>query len=73
MKVTKKEIIWLCLSLLFLVLYYMPGLPAYLDSKGLLIHGVLTLIPFFLVSWIGNAMINKLYKLRDEKHQTSED
>lgn len=67
MKITKKEKIWLGLSLLFLALYYMPGLPEYLDSKGLLIHAALTLIPFFLISWVGNVMINKLYKLKDEK------
>ena len=65
MKITKKEKWWLGISLLFLALYYMPGLPPYLDSRGLLIHAALTLIPFFLVSWIGNAMINKNYKLKD--------
>ena len=72
MKMSKLEKIWLGLSLLFLVLFYFPGLPPYLDSKGLLIHGALTLIPFFLVSTIGNSLVNKRYKLKKEDTDSKE-
>ncbi len=59
MKISKMEKIWLFTVVLFFVLYNLPGVPAYGDSKGMLIHGVVTIIPLWIAVYIGMIVINK--------------
>ena len=64
MKITKTEKIWLFLTVLFYVLYNIPGIPAYLDAKGLLIHGALTVIPLWICVYVGLVKILRKYRLK---------
>lgn len=64
MKITKAEKIWLFLTVLFYVLYNIPGIPAYLDSKGLLIHGALTVIPLWICVYVGLFKVLRKYRLK---------
>ena len=64
MKVTKAEKIWLFLTVLFYGLYNIPGIPAYLDAKGLLIHGALTVIPLWICVYVGLVKVLRKYRLK---------
>ena len=64
MKITKAEKIWLFLTVLFYVLYNIPGIPAYLDSRGLLIHGALTVIPLWICVYVGLFKVLRKYRLK---------
>lgn len=61
----KTEKIWLGLVILFYVLYNLPGVPAYGDSKGAIIHGLLTIVPLWIVVYWGLFKLNNQRKLRD--------
>ena len=62
MKITKAEKIWLFLTVLFYGLYNIPGIPAYLDAKGLLIHGALTVIPLWICVYEGLVKVLRKYR-----------
>lgn len=64
MKITKAEKIWLFLTVLFYGLYNIPGIPAYLDAKGLLIHGALTVIPLWICVYVGLVKVLRKYRLK---------
>lgn len=64
MKITKTEKTWLFLTVLFYVLYNIPGVPAYLDAKGLLIHGALTVIPLWICVYVGLVKVLRKYRLK---------
>lgn len=64
MKITKAEKIWLFLTVLFYVLYNIPGIPAYLDAWGLLIHGALTVIPLWICVYVGLFKVLRKYRLK---------
>ena len=64
MKITKAEKIWLFLTVLFYVLYNIPGIPAYLDAKGLLIHGALTVIPLWICVYVSLFKVLRKYRLK---------
>ena len=64
MKITKAEKIWLFLTVLFYGLYNSPGIPAYLDAKGLLIHGALTVIPLWICVYVGLVKVLRKYRLK---------
>ena len=64
MKITKAEQIWLFLTVLFYVLYNIPGIPAYLDAKGLLIHGALTVVPLWICVYVGLFHVLRKYRLK---------
>ena len=64
MKITKAEKIWLFLTVLFYGLYNIPGIPAYLDAKGLLIHGALTVIPLWICVYMGLVKVLRKYRLK---------
>ena len=64
MKITKAEKIWLFLTVLFYVLYNIPGIPAYLDAKGLLIHGALTVVPLWICGYVGLFKVLRKYRLK---------
>ena len=64
MKITKTEKIWLFLTVLFYVLYNIPCIPAYLDAKGLLIHGALTVVPLWICVYVGLFKVLRKYRLK---------
>lgn len=64
MKITKTEIIWLALTVLFYVLYNIPGIPAYNDARGLLIHAALTVVPLWICVYVGLAKVLRKYRLK---------
>ena len=64
MKITKAEKIWLFLTVLFYVLYNIPGIPAYLDARGLLIHGALTVVPLWICVYVGLFKVLRKYRLK---------
>lgn len=64
MKITKAEKIWLFLTVLFYVLYNIPCIPAYLDAKGLLIHGALTVVPLWICVYVGLFKVLRKYRLK---------
>ena len=64
MKITKAEKIWLFLTVLFYGLYNIPGIPAYLDAKGLLIHGALTVVPLWICVYVGLVKVLRKYRLK---------
>lgn len=67
MRITKSERIWLALSVLFYALYNIPGVPAYENPRGMLIHGVLTVLPLWIVTYVGMKKVYSVYKLKDQK------
>lgn len=64
MKITKTEKIWLFAVILFYVLYNLPYVPAYGDSKAMLIHAACTIIPIWIAVYVGLAKVYKTYKLK---------
>lgn len=65
MKITKTEKVWLGLTVLFYVLYNIPGLPSMGSSGGMLIHASLTIIPLWIVTYVGMAKVYKVYKIKE--------
>lgn len=64
MKITKTEKIWLVLTVLFFVLYNLPGVPGYHDAKGLIIHGLLTVVPLWICVYVGLFKVLRKYRLK---------
>lgn len=64
MKLTKTEIIWLVLTILFFALYNLPGVPGYYDSKGLIIHALLTVVPLWICVYVGLFKVLRKYRLK---------
>lgn len=61
----KTEKWWLGLVVLFYVLYNCPGFPAYGDAVAAIWHGALTLIPLWIISYVGMIKLNKQRRLRN--------
>lgn len=66
-KVTKTEKIWLGLTVLFFALYNLPGVPAYGDARGLLVHALLTVLPLWICVYAGLFKVLRRYKLKKKK------
>ena len=64
MKITKTEKIWLALVVLFYLLYNFPGFPEYNDSVTTIIHGALTVIPIWVICYVGLVIVNRKYRIR---------
>lgn len=64
MKITKTEKIWLALTVLFFALYNLPGVPGYNDAKGLIIHGLLTVVPLWICVYVGLFKVLRKYRLK---------
>ena len=64
MKITKTEIIWLALTVLFYVLYNFPGIPGYYDARGLIIHALLTVVPLWICVYVGLHKVLRKYRLK---------
>ncbi|MBF0529635.1 MAG: hypothetical protein HQK55_10265 [Deltaproteobacteria bacterium] len=70
----KTEKWWLGLVVLFYVLYNLPGVPSYGNPEAAIIHGVLTIIPMWIISYAGMIIVfrqrklNKVEKTNDQNH-----
>ena len=64
MKITKAEKIWLALTVLFYVLYNLPGIPGYYDAKGLIVHTLLTVVPLWICVYVGLFKVLRKYRLK---------
>lgn len=64
MKLTKAEKIWLALTVLFFILYNLPGVPDYYDAKGLIIHALLTVVPLWICVYVGLFKVLRKYRLK---------
>ena len=64
MKITKTEKIWLALTVIFYVLYNFPGIPGYYDPKGLIIHALLTVLPLWIVVYVGLIKVLRKYRIK---------
>lgn len=64
MKITKTEKIWLLVVTAFYLLYNLPYVPAYGDSKAMFIHAGLTVIPIWIAVYVGLGKVYKVYKLK---------
>ncbi len=63
-KVTEKW--WLALVVLFYLLYNIPYYPEYGDSTAALWHGALTLIPLWIVVYVGLFRLSSLRQLDED-------
>lgn len=63
---------WLGLTVLFYALYNLPGVPAYGDANAALWHGFLTIVPLWVVVYVGMITINRQRKLRKMPDQREE-
>lgn len=59
----KTEKWWLGLVILFYALYNCPGVPPYGDAVTAIWHGALTLIPLWVISYVGMIKLNGQRKL----------
>ncbi len=69
MKILKAEKIWLALCVLGYLFYNLPGFPKYGDMRMCIIHGVISLIWVWAANYIGVAIINKIYRLKDQNEE----
>ena len=60
----KTEKWWLILTVVFYALYNLPGVPAYGDANGTFIHGLLTVLPLWILAYAGQIIINRQRKLK---------
>ena len=60
-KVTEKW--WLALVIILYSLYNIPGLPEYGDRIGALWHAAFTIIPLWVVIYVGLIKLNRQRKL----------
>lgn len=67
----KTEKWWLGLVVLFYALYNLPGFPKYGESVTALWHGALTIIPLWVVIYVGMFKLNRQVKLKDVTNNSS--
>lgn len=67
MKLLKIEKIWLITAILLVVIYCMPGLPAYGSVRGSLIHNAILFPLIWGLNYYFFFKVNKIYKLKDQK------
>ncbi len=73
MKVTKTEKIWLVIVAAFYLLYNLPGIPAYNEAVPTLVHAALTVIPLWIVVYVGMHRVYKIYALREDMDEEGDD
>lgn len=66
MKLTKTEKIWMLVTAVLYILYNLPGVPPYGEAVPTLVHAALTVLPLWIVVYIGLSRVYKIYKLRDD-------
>lgn len=67
MKTGLTEKIWLIMCLAFEFIYNIPGVPAYGDIKGCIIHGLISVIGTLLSVYIGYIFVIKEYPLKEDQ------
>lgn len=67
MKITKTEKIWILLTAIFYVLYNLPGVPPYGEKVPAMVHALLTVLPLWIVVFIGTSRVFKIYQLKDDE------
>jgi len=72
MKMTKVEKVWFILVVLFYVLYNLPGVPPYYEAVPTMIHALLTVVPLWIIVYVGLARVYKTYKLKDDEENKEE-
>jgi hypothetical protein len=70
MKLLKSEKLWIAAVATFFVLYNLPGVPAYGDARGLLIHALVTVLPLWIAVYVGLEKMGKVWQLRDEEQKS---
>ncbi len=68
----KTEKWWLGLTVLFYALYNLPGIPAYGDANTALWHGLLTIVPLWIVVYGGMAILSKQRRLKSTPAQAAQ-
>lgn len=66
MKLTKTEKIWMIVTTVLYILYNLPGVPPYGEAVPTLVHAALTVLPLWIVVYIGLSRVYKIYKLRED-------
>lgn len=61
----KTEKWWLALVVLFYVLYNLPGVPPYGNAHAAILHGVLTIIPLWIIIYAGMFILHKQRRLKN--------
>ena len=69
MKLSKAEKYWLATSAAFFILYNLPGVPAFGDARGLLLHGLFTVVPLWIVTYLGMFAISRKRSLKKRKKE----
>ena len=72
MKLKKSEKIWLAVVIIFYILYNLPFFPAYGNSTGAILHGILTLIPLWIAVYVGLVKSFRDYPLREDETDLEE-
>lgn len=70
MKISKTEKIWLTLTVIFYLLYNLPGVPPYGMAIPTLVHAALTVLPLWIIAFVGMSKTYKVYQLKkDDKDE----
>lgn len=69
MKITKTEKIWLLVVTLFYLAYNIPGLPAYGNAVGTILHGAICVIGIWTAVYVGLHKVNGIYELNDTESE----
>ena len=72
MKIGRTEKLWLAAVLFFWVFYNFPGLPAYGDIRGCIIHGIISFVGTFLSVFVGCKLTEREYPLKEDDQVNSE-
>jgi hypothetical protein len=59
----KTEKWWLGLVVLFFILYNLPGVPHYGDPHATILCGALTIVPLWIIVYVGMIILNRQRKL----------
>lgn len=67
MKVTKTEKVWLILTAIFYFLYNLPHFPKYDDAPTAMIHALVTVVPLWVIVYVGLARVQRIYRLKSDE------
>ena len=73
MKFKRAEIIWLIAGILAYLFFNIPGVPAYNDFMGSIIHNCVGFALIWIVSYIGFFKVNKIYRARKKPEDETSD
>ncbi|ATW25397.1 hypothetical protein [Candidatus Formimonas warabiya] len=69
----KTEKWWLGLMILFYALYNLPGVPPYGTPHGTIIHAVFTVLPLWIISYVGMIMVHRQRRLKENVNALEKD